>query len=67
MPDKPRFEPLWCSCSCGHWWDDWQPTNVPIDTWIAHIKTIHCPECATGKVFLRTRPLSEHTVQGGAT
>jgi hypothetical protein len=57
--DKPSFVPLWLSCSCGYWWDDWQPSGVPLETWTAHIRTIQCPVCSGGRVFKRTRPLSE--------
>jgi len=59
---KPTWEPLWCSCkACGHWWDDWQPCMVPVATWAAHIKTLHCPACGANrrKVMLRTKPLDQ--------
>lgn len=59
MTGAPRFVPLWCRCSCGHQWDDWQPTDCPIETWIAHMKTVHCPVCVTGRVFMRNEPLAE--------
>ena len=56
MPDRsgvagvratpPVFIPLWCACkACGHRWDDWQPSYVPVATWAAHAKTIRCPQC----------------------
>jgi rubredoxin len=58
----PRFVPVWLSCkACGHWWDDWQPTNVPLDTWAAHVTTWRCPSCGadSGQLLLRTTPLDE--------
>ena len=59
---QPTWEPLWCACkSCGHWWDDWQPSQVPLATWIAHVKTLRCPGCGKGSrsLVIRTLPLDE--------
>lgn len=59
---RPRFEPIWLACKgCGHRWDDWQPTNVPLATWAAHVKTYHCPLCRADcrNLVLRTKPLEE--------
>lgn len=64
MPDAapiPRFIPIWLACRCGHQWDDWQPSMVPVETWCAHVRTYHCPKCGKGRrnVLLRTTPLAE--------
>jgi hypothetical protein len=60
---RPTFVPIWLACRCGHAWDDWQPSHVPIDTWIAHIKTLHCPACGAGyksrMLLLRDKPLPD--------
>lgn len=61
-PPKPTWGPIWLACkACGHWWDDWQPCGVPIDTWVAHVGTYHCPICGKGSrsVLVRRRPMSE--------
>lgn len=57
---RPTWEPLAQRCgACGHEWDDWQPNNVPADTWIAHLRTFRCPKgCAgEGRLFIRFHPL----------
>ena len=61
---KPTWEPLWLACkACGHKWDDWQPSHVPAETWIAHLRTHSCPKCGKGYsdhvLLLRTKPLSD--------
>jgi hypothetical protein len=61
MSDCPTWEPIWLACkACKHAWDDWQPCDVPPATWIAHVKTYHCPECGKGRryVLIRSMPLS---------
>lgn len=55
---KPVWAPIWLWCKkCGKPWDDWQPQNVPIATWAAHVKTYRCPHCGAGgrNVLLRTK------------
>lgn len=57
----PTFQPIWLACkACGHKWDDWQPAHVPVATWVAHVRTYHCPKCGKGRrtVLLRQEPLS---------
>jgi hypothetical protein len=63
--ERPTFVPLWCACKlCGHWWDDWQPCNVPVATWVAHVRALRCTGCGEGRrsVLLRSQPLSERPV-----
>ena len=58
--ERPSWEPIWLVCKvCDHQWDDWQPSNVPAETWAAHVRTYRCPNCGKGgrRVLLRTRPL----------
>ncbi len=59
---QPSFVTLWLACDCGHWWDDWQPLMVTVDTWIAHLRSLHCPACgktsADRTMLMRTEPLS---------
>ena len=58
---RPTWEPIWLRCrSCGNEWDDWQPIYVPVATWIAHVKTYHCPKCGKGRrnILIRLQPLS---------
>ena len=66
MPDpappgpKPTWEPIWLACSaCRHRWDDWQPCHVPIDSYVAYVRTFRCPGCGGGAdvVTLRSTPL----------
>jgi hypothetical protein len=55
---KPTWRPIWLSCKgCRHDWDDWQPCHVPVETWCAHARTYHCPECGSDMVLLRLTPL----------
>ena len=57
---KPAWGPIWLACkACRHEWDDWQPAMVPIATWVAHVKTYHCPNCGKGarNVLIRRHPL----------
>ena len=57
---KPTWEPIWLACcSCKHEWDDWQPCHVPIDTWVAHCRTYHCPKCGAGigNILLLNKPM----------
>jgi len=59
---RPSFVPIWLACkACRYSWDDWQPTNVAIETWAAHVKTYHCPHCGAGgkSILLRAKPLEE--------
>ena len=51
---RPVWAPIWLACrQCGHTWDDWQPRNVPLETWVAHVKTYRCPHCgAAGNAVL---------------
>jgi hypothetical protein len=44
---RPSWKPLFLHCGCGHEWQDWQPLNVPIETWIAHLRGLGCPACGT--------------------
>ena len=57
-PRKPGWVPIWLACKCGTKWDDWQPNNVPVKTWLAHVKTFRCPVCGNkGRgLFLRSDP-----------
>lgn len=60
----PAWEPIWLACkACGHKWDDWQPSRVPADTWVAHVKTYRCPSCRKGRrnVLIRMQPLDEES------
>jgi len=62
MNIKPEWEPLWLACrSCKHEWDDWQPVFCRIDTWIAHVRSLHCPACGTDRrdIVMRRLPLPE--------
>ena len=59
---KPEWTPIWLQCkACGGKWDEWQPSQVPIATWVAHVKTYHCPICDKGgkSILLRLTPLAE--------
>jgi hypothetical protein len=60
-PLKPNWGPIWLACKCGQKWDDWQPQQVPIDTWVAHIKTFRCPKCGNRghNILLRRFPLED--------
>lgn len=66
-PEPPRYTPTWerldLRCGpCGYQWWDWQPSNVPPTTWLAHMKAIcRCPKCgAKRKVFMgRATPLTD--------
>jgi hypothetical protein len=40
-------QPLHCS-KCDHLWTGETLAHVAIDVWLAHIKSIHCPNCAVG-------------------
>jgi len=60
MRERPTFVPIWLACkACHHEWDDWQPQNVPIETWVAHVTTYRCPNCGAGKgdLLLRKKPI----------
>ena len=60
MRERPIFVPIWLACKqCSHTWDDWQPNNCPIATWVAHVKTYRCPHCgaASSSLLLRTTRL----------
>lgn len=55
---RPVWLPIWLACrSCKHEWDDWQPNVVPLQTWIAHVKTYQCPQCGAGasRIVLRRK------------
>jgi|tagenome__1003787_1003787.scaffolds.fasta_scaffold20947607_5 hypothetical protein len=41
-----------------HEWDDWQPSNVPFATAVAHLQSYRCLRCGAGapNVLLRTKP-----------
>lgn len=57
---KPWWAPIWLICkSCRHAWDDWQPQQCPIDTWVTHVKTYRCPNCGKRglNIYLRMTPL----------
>jgi hypothetical protein len=59
--ERPSWHPIWLACkACKHEWDDWQPANVPLRTWAAHIRTFRCPNCDKGgrQVLWRARPLN---------
>jgi len=34
---------------------------VPVKTWVAHVRNLHCPYCGVGakQIYLRTAPLKE--------
>jgi len=60
MRERPTFVPIWLACRhCRHAWDDWQPQDVPVETWVAHVKTYRCPRCGAdaGHVVLRAKPI----------
>ena len=64
---KPTWELIWLGCkACGHRWDDWQPSMVPVSTWVAHVGTYHCPICGKGgsDVLIRMQPLDPATLEG---
>jgi hypothetical protein len=49
MDDIPSFVPLWLRCDqCHAAWNAWQPSYVPIDVWVAHIRALRCPHCGNG-------------------
>jgi hypothetical protein len=53
---KPTCVPIWLACrACNYQWDDWQPCDVPVATWLAHCRTWRCPACGKGgrNVLLR--------------
>jgi formate dehydrogenase maturation protein FdhE len=57
---KPTWEPLWLGCkACGHKWDGWQPSMVPVEVFIANLEAQLCPECGAGlkQLLLRSTPL----------
>jgi hypothetical protein len=58
---KPSWTPIWLACKCGKQWDDWQPRDVPVATWLAHVKTYRCPQCGkSGKnILVRAAPLAK--------
>jgi hypothetical protein len=60
---RPSWEPLSLRCECGHEWQDWQPLNVPTETWVAHLRGLACPACATRRGTLRGKAL-EGTIIG---
>jgi len=35
-------------CDCGHEWMADMLQNVAIKVWIAHIKSLRCPQCGDG-------------------
>lgn len=57
MKPKPDWQTFPCRCKkCGHDWDDWIPVGVPVATWLAHVRTLHCPLCGARfkSVLIRT-------------
>ena len=53
---RPTWEPLQLRCGgCETEWDDWQPFNVPVATWLAHGRGLRCPRCRSddAPVYLR--------------
>ena len=54
----PYFEPRQFRCKRGHEWDGHMPQWVTVKIWVAHMKTLRCPECGIGSrgVFLVTEP-----------
>lgn len=43
---RPTWEPLQLRCkACGHESQGWQPSYVPVNTWIAHIQSMQCSNC----------------------
>ena len=49
MSDRPTFVPLWLRCGgCGHNWNGWQPSGVPIKVWTTHVQLLRCPSCGAG-------------------
>jgi hypothetical protein len=62
-PEPPHYVPTWeritLRCDgCGYRWQDWQPAQVPADTWVAHVRAIgRCMRCGNKrKVFLVATP-----------
>jgi hypothetical protein len=68
MGDKPGWSPIYLACKCGHEWDDWQPYNVPVETWCTHVRTYHCPHCGKRgrNILLRTKPIATAPALGFA-
>jgi hypothetical protein len=57
----PSWVAIWLFCKkCAHAWDDWQPSGVPMATYVAHLKSYRCPACGTRRgIFLRRWPLKK--------
>ena len=47
MPAMLQDQPLVCK-ACNHEWLEPLINNVPIDVWVAHVKSLRCPECGAG-------------------
>lgn len=63
MTEKPGWSQIWYECMyCEHAWNDWQPTDVPITTWLKHVHSHACPECGLGieDIKIRNYPLTDH-------
>jgi hypothetical protein len=53
-------------CGCGYEWRDWEPFNVPIETWVAHLRELACPACGAGRgTFLGKTLRNGHREDGG--
>jgi hypothetical protein len=64
IEQKPIWEPLPLRCKvCGHEWQDWQPSDVPINTWLAHIKNMHCRQCSADykALLIVFKPVDQQT------
>lgn len=36
--------PLVCK-ACGHMWQQEMLYDVPVNVWVAHVRSLHCPQC----------------------
>lgn len=49
MSNEPTFVPMWVRCEpCGHMWNAWQPSGVPIRVWVLWVRLVRCPQCGAG-------------------
>jgi hypothetical protein len=54
MPARLEETPLVCN-ACKHEWMEPLIYNVPIDVWVAHVRSLRCPGCGAGPDHLAMR------------
>lgn len=48
MSDIPGTQPMGMRCKCGHAWIVHLLTNVALNVWTTHVKSISCQKCGDG-------------------